>query len=151
MLALIVCILYWNRYDQSSGWRRHQENRRLQPYLRHIWYPPPDMSSSLAAEGVNLAREYPQSVFQIMHPRTLHIKNPSDAKLASLSILRKWPVSMATIVKNRKIQKVQYLSTYSSYFHNISFWTYGLEQYRSNGGHDLEVPRSISCKNKDPT
>ena len=79
-------------------------------------------TGSLAAEGVNLAREYPQWFFlQIMHPRTLHIKNPGDAKLASLSILRKWPVSMATIVKNRKIQKVQYLSTYSSYFHNISF------------------------------
>ena len=62
--------------------------------------------SSLAAEGVNLAREYPQSVFlQIMHTRILHIKNSSDAKLALLSILRKWPVSMATIVKNRKISQ----------------------------------------------
>ena len=41
--------------------------------------------SSLAAEGVNLAREYPQSVFlQIMHPRILHIKNSSDAKLAGI-------------------------------------------------------------------
>ena len=64
---------------------------------------------------------------QIMHPRTFHIKNPSDAKLASLSILRKWPVSMATIVKNLKIQNVQYLNTYLSYFHNISFWTDVLE------------------------
>ena len=62
------------------------------------------MDISLAAEGVNLAREYPQWFLKIMHPRTFHIKNPSDAKLASLSILRKWPVSMATIVKNRKIQ-----------------------------------------------
>ena len=44
-------------------------------------------------------------VLLLMHPRTFHIKNPSDAKLASLSILRKLPVSMASIVKNRKIQK----------------------------------------------
>ena len=36
---------------------------------------------------------------QIMHRRTFHIKNPSDAKLASLSILGKWPVSMTTIAK----------------------------------------------------
>ena len=69
---------------------------------------------------------------QIMHPRTFHIKNPSDAKLALLSILRKWPVSNATVVRNRKIQNVQYLSSYSSYFHNISFWTYVIQQYRSN-------------------
>ena len=42
----------------------------------------------------------PTMVFlQIMHPRTFHIKNPSDAKLASLSVFRKWPVSMATIAK----------------------------------------------------
>ena len=58
---------------------------------------------------------------QIMHPRTFHINNPSDAKLASLSILVKWPVSMATIVKIEKKQKVKYLSIYSTYFHNISF------------------------------
>ena len=40
---------------------------------------------------------------------------------------------MANIVKNRTIQKAQYLSRYSSYFHNITFWTYYLlEEYRSN-------------------
>ena len=54
---------------------------------------------SLAAEGVNSLPESTHNDFlQIMHPRTFHIKNPSDAKLASLSILRKWSVSMATIV-----------------------------------------------------
>ena len=42
---------------------------------------------------------------QIMHPMTFHINNPSDAKLASLSILIKWPVSMATIVKIEKNKK----------------------------------------------
>ena len=42
---------------------------------------------------------------QIMHPRTFHIKNPSDAKLASLSILRKRPISMATIVRIEKYKK----------------------------------------------
>ena len=42
---------------------------------------------------------------QIMHPRTFHIKNPSDAKLALLSVLSKWPVSMATIVEIEKYKK----------------------------------------------
>ena len=83
--------------------------------------------------GLTLHESTHNGFLQIMHPKTFHIKNPSDAKLASLSILRKWPVSMATIVKNRKIQKVQYLSTYSSYFYNIIFWTYVLEEHRSNG------------------
>ena len=59
----------------------------------------------------NLAREYPQCFFlQIMHPRTFHIKNPSDATLASLSMLRKWPVSMATIVKIKNTKS--YISQY---------------------------------------
>jgi hypothetical protein len=57
---------------------------------------------------------------QIMHVWTLHIKNPSDAKLASLSILRKWLVSMTTITKiEKKIQKVKYLWVYLSHFHNL--------------------------------
>ena len=66
----------------------------------------------------------------------------------SLSILRKLPVSMATIVKNRKMQNVQYLSTYSSYFHNISFWTYVLEQYRSNGVMTLRFQGQLIAKIK---
>ena len=83
---------------------------------------------------------------QIMNTRTFHIKNPSDAKLASLSILRKWLVSTATIVKNRK--KVQYISTYSSYFHNITFWTYVLEEYRSNGVMTLKFQGQLIAKIK---
>ena len=83
-----------------------------------------------------------------MDPRTFHINNPSDAKLASLSILRKWPVSMATIIKNLKIQKVQYLGTYSSYFHNITFWTYVLEEYRSNGVMTLMFQGQLIAKIK---
>ena len=49
--------------------------------------------------GLTLHESTHNGFLQIMHPRTFHIKNPSDAKLASLRILRKWPVSMATIVK----------------------------------------------------
>ena len=45
------------------------------------------------------------------------IRNPSDAKLASLSISRKLPVSIATIVKIEKIQKAKYLRTYSNYLY----------------------------------
>ncbi len=37
---------------------------------------------SLAAEGVDLAGEYPQWGLQITHPRTFHIHNPSDANWA---------------------------------------------------------------------
>jgi hypothetical protein len=48
---------------------------------------------------------------QIMHLGTIHIKNPSDAKLASLSILRKWLVSMATVTKIEKYKK-SYISGY---------------------------------------
>ena len=48
----------------------------------------------------------------IMPPSTFHIKNPSNAKLASLSIFRKWPVSMATIGNNRKIQKKYNISVH---------------------------------------
>ena len=48
----------------------------------------------------NLHESTHNGFLQIMHPRTFHIKNPSDAMLASLSVfLRKWPVSMATIAK----------------------------------------------------
>ena len=35
------------------------------------------------------------------------------------------------------MQKVKYLGTNSSYFHNISFWTYVLEHGRSNGAMTL--------------
>ena len=52
--------------------------------------------------GLTLHGSTHNGFLQIMHPRTFHIKNPSDAKLASLSILRKWPVSMATIVEIEK-------------------------------------------------
>ena len=47
--------------------------------------------------GLTLHESSHNGFLQIMHPRTFHIKNLSDARLASLSILRKWPVSMATI------------------------------------------------------
>ena len=40
---------------------------------------------------------------------TFNINNPSDAKLASLSILRKLPVSMATIVKIENTKKCNIL------------------------------------------
>ena len=49
--------------------------------------------------GVTLHESTHNGFLQIMHPRTFLIKNPSDAKLASLSVFRKWPVSMATIAK----------------------------------------------------
>ena len=52
--------------------------------------------------GLTLHESTHNGFLQIMHPRTFHIKNPSDARLASLSILRKWPVSMAITVKNLK-------------------------------------------------
>ena len=61
--------------------------------------------------GLTLHESTHNGVLQIMHPRTFHINNPSDAKLASLSILRKWPVSMAIIVKskNTKSEISQYI------------------------------------------
>ena len=49
--------------------------------------------------GVTLHESTHNGFLQIMHPRTFLIKNPSDAKLASLRVFRKWPVSMATIAK----------------------------------------------------
>ena len=49
--------------------------------------------------GVTLHDSTHNGFLQIMHPRTFLVKNPSDAKLASLSVFRKWPVSMATIAK----------------------------------------------------
>ena len=57
------------------------------------------ITPSPAAEGVTLHESTHNGFLQIMHPRTFLIKNPSDAKLASLSVFRKWPVSMATIAK----------------------------------------------------
>ena len=39
------------------------------------------------------------------------MNNPSDAKLASLSIWRKWPVSVATIVKIKNYNKL-YISVH---------------------------------------
>ena len=61
--------------------------------------------------GLTLHESTHNGFLQIMHPRTFHIKNPSDAKLASLSILRKWPVSMATIFKIEKYKKL-YISAH---------------------------------------
>ena len=58
--------------------------------------------SQTGISGPTLHESTHNGLLQIMHPTTFHIKNPSDAKLASLSILRKWPVSMATIVKIEK-------------------------------------------------
>ena len=49
--------------------------------------------------GVTLHESTHNGFLQIMHPRTFLVKIPSDAKLASLSVFRKWPVSMATIAK----------------------------------------------------
>ena len=71
---------------------------------------------------------------QIMHTRTFHIKNPSDAKLASLSFFfyRKWHVSMTTIVNIKKYKKLNIL-VHSSCIHNIGFWTYVLKHVLSNG------------------
>ena len=47
--------------------------------------------NSPAAEGggVTLHESTHNGFLQIMHPRTFLIKNPSDAKLASLSVFRK--------------------------------------------------------------
>ena len=56
--------------------------------------------------GPTLQESTHNGFLQIIHPRTFHIKNPSNAKLASLSILRKWSVSMATIVKIEKYRKL---------------------------------------------
>ena len=113
---------------------RHIALRKASFFLEniplHTFRPRFDLDNPAAKTGVfglTLHESTHNGFLQIMHPRTFHIKNPSDAKLASLSILRKWPVSMATIVKNLKIQNVQYLNTYLSYFHNISFWTDVLE------------------------
>ncbi len=109
----------------------------------------PHFYSSLAADGVNLAGDYPQFL-QIMHPTTFHIKNPSDAKLVSLSILRKLPVSMANIVKIEKYKKYNISIIYSSYFHNINFsiWTCVLQQYRSNGVMTLRFQSQLIAKIK---
>ena len=52
---------------------------------------------------------------QIMHTRTFHIIDPSDAKLASLSILIKWPVSIATIVKIEKNISQHIFNLFSQY------------------------------------
>ena len=52
---------------------------------------------------------------------------------------------MATIFK---IEKMSYLSTYSSYFHNISFWTYVLEDDRSNGVMTLRFQGQLIAKIK---
>ena len=88
---------------------------------------------------------------QIMHTMTFHINNPSDAKLASLSILKKNGLFPRQPFKNRKIQKVQYLSTHLSYFHNFIFWISCVRAISIQRGHDLEVPKSINCKIKDLT
>ena len=70
---------------------------------------------------------------QIMHPRTFHIKNPNDAKLASLSICQAGIIEkMACFhVINRKYKK------YNISVHILAIFTilvsgHMLEQYRSN-------------------
>jgi hypothetical protein len=81
-----------------------------------------------------------------MHLVTLHVKNPSDAKLASLTILRKWLVSMTTITKIEKNTKSQIsldvLEQFSqSWCPTICFRAWPIER-----GHDLDVPRSRSLQ-----
>ena len=102
----------------ASGWYHslcniitNNLNKKIDSYLLLVWQ----------RNRLTLHESTHNGFLQIMHPRTFHINNPSDAKLASLSILIKWPVSMATIVKIEKKQKVTYLGIYSTYFHNISF------------------------------
>ncbi len=55
--------------------------------------------------GPTLHESTHNGFLQIMHSRTFRINNPSDAKLASLSVLRKLSVSMATIVEIEKYKK----------------------------------------------
>ena len=86
-----------------------------------------------------------QWVFADYASQDLPHQDCRDAKLASLSILRKWPVFMATTVKT-KIKKVKYLSTYSSYFHNISSWTSVLEHDRANGVGTLRFQSQLIAK-----
>ena len=52
--------------------------------------------------GISLHESTNNGFLQIMHPMTFLINIPSDAKMASLGIFRKWPVSIATIVKIEK-------------------------------------------------
>ena len=63
------------------------------------------MYTIVANMHLNLAREYPQWVFADFASNDLHINNPSNGRLASLSVLRKWPVSMVTIFKITKLTK----------------------------------------------
>ena len=91
------------------------------PYskLNAMLHPGLTIICSLAVEVVNHAREYPQWVFADYESQDIPHQE-SD-----------W--CQAGIVEQFAIQKVKYLSTYSSYFHNISLWTYVLEHDRSNG------------------
>ena len=101
--------------------------------------------------GLTLHESTHNGFLQIMHPRTFHFKNPSDAMVASLRILRKWPVSMATIVKNRTIKKCNISVHNQAIFTILVSGHICVRAISIQRGHYLDIPRSINCKNKDPT
>ena len=83
-----------------------------------------------------------------MHPGTFPINNSSDAQMASLRILRKWPVSMATIDRIEKYKKYNISADIQAIFTILVSGHTVLEQYRSNVVMTLRFQGQLIAKIK---
>ena len=98
--------------------------------------------------GSNLAREYPQWVFADFASQDLPHQESEWCQAGIIEHFEKMACFHGNHCWHRKIQKMTYLSTYSSYFHNISIWTYVLEDDRSNGVMTLRFQGQLIAKIK---